>query len=194
MSDAATLAANRAIGRRVLLELWGEGKLEIADQLYAPGYIDHVARGPEPQRVSGPEGIKQAVTLFRTAFPDLTYSVEEEMAERDLVMTRFSARGTNLGPFLGHKPTGRVVTLPASTSTASSAAGSSSPGSTTARWPCSSRPRGAGQGTVRCDKPHQGIWRPRPESNRCARICSPLRNHSATWPCLGRLGEASLTK
>ena len=110
MSDAATLAANRAIGRRVLLELWGEGKLEIADQLYAPGYIDHVARGPEPQRVSGPEGIKLAVTLFRTAFPDLTYSVEEEMAERDLVMTRFSARGTNLGPFLGHKPTGRVVT------------------------------------------------------------------------------------
>jgi hypothetical protein len=47
LSDAATLAANRAIGRRVLLELWGEGKLEIADELYAPGYIDHVARGPE---------------------------------------------------------------------------------------------------------------------------------------------------
>jgi hypothetical protein len=28
-------------------------------------------------------------------------------------------------------------------------------------------------------------WRPRPESNRCARICSPLRNHSATWPICG---------
>jgi hypothetical protein len=78
------MAANRAIGRRVLLELWGEGKLEVANELYAPGYIDHVAGGPKPQRVSGPAGIKQAVTLFRTAFPDLTYSVEEEMAERDL--------------------------------------------------------------------------------------------------------------
>ena len=33
----------------------------------------------------GPEGIKQAGTLFRRAFPDLTYAVEEEMAERDLV-------------------------------------------------------------------------------------------------------------
>jgi predicted ester cyclase len=31
------------------------------------------------------------------------------MAERDLVMTRFSARGTNRGPFLGAPPTGRVV-------------------------------------------------------------------------------------
>jgi predicted ester cyclase len=110
VSDDATLAANRAIGRRVLLELWGQGKLELADALYAPDYVDHVARGPEPGRVSGPEGIKQAVTLFRTAFPDLTYTVEEELAERDLVMTRFSARGTNRGPFLGRPPTGRVVT------------------------------------------------------------------------------------
>jgi len=64
---------------------------------------------PEPARVSGPEGIKQAVMQFRIAFPDFTYSVEEELAERDLVMTRFAARGTNLGRFLGHKPTGRVV-------------------------------------------------------------------------------------
>jgi predicted ester cyclase len=110
LSDEATLAANRAIGRRVLLELWGQGKLELADELYAPDYVDHVARGPEPSRVSGPEGIKQAVTQFRRAFPDLTYAVEEEMAERDLVMTRFSARGTNLGSFLGAPPTGRVVT------------------------------------------------------------------------------------
>jgi predicted ester cyclase len=109
LSDAATLAANRAIGRRVLLELWSQGKLELADELYAPGYVDHVGRGPEPGRVSGPEGIKQAVTMFRTAFPDLQYTVEEEMAERDLVMTRFSARGTNRGPFLGAPPTGRVV-------------------------------------------------------------------------------------
>jgi predicted ester cyclase len=109
LNDAATLAANRAIGCRVLLELWSQGKLELADELYAPGYVDHVGRGPEPGRVSGPEGIKQAVTMFRTAFPDLQYTVEEEMAERDLVMTRFSARGTNRGPFLGAPPTGRVV-------------------------------------------------------------------------------------
>jgi hypothetical protein len=37
-----------------------------------------VGSGPEPSRVSGPEGIKQAVTTFRTGFPDLRYSVEEE--------------------------------------------------------------------------------------------------------------------
>ena len=64
----------------------------------------------EGSRVVGPEGIKQAVKLFRRAFPDLTYTVEEEMAERDLVWTRFSARGTHKGEFLGAPPTGRTVT------------------------------------------------------------------------------------
>jgi predicted ester cyclase len=57
----------------------------------------------------GPAGLKQAVMLFRNAFPDLHYTVHEEMAERDLVMTRFSARGTQTGPFLGAAPTGRTV-------------------------------------------------------------------------------------
>jgi predicted ester cyclase len=110
MSDDARRAANRLIGRRVLLELWGAGKLEVADELYSPDYVDHVAKGPESGEVRGPEGIKQAVMLFRTAFPDLTYTVHEEMAERDLVWTRFSARGTQQGPFLGVAPTGRVIT------------------------------------------------------------------------------------
>ena len=94
------LAANRATGRRVLLELWSQGKLDLADELYAPDYVDHVSRGPESEQVRGPDGIKQAVLLFRRAFPDLQYTVEEEMAERNLVMTRYSARGA---------PTGRVV-------------------------------------------------------------------------------------
>jgi predicted ester cyclase len=110
MSDQATLAANRLIGRRVLLELWGEGRLEVADELYAPNYVDHVSRGPESGEVMGPEGIKQAVTMFRRAFPDLHYMVHEGIAQGDLVMTRFSARGTQEGQFLGLAPTGRVVT------------------------------------------------------------------------------------
>ena len=60
------------------------------------------------QGLTGPAIGAYAAGLF-AAFPDLTYTVEDEMAERDLVLTRFAARGTNTGPFLGHKPTGRVV-------------------------------------------------------------------------------------
>jgi predicted ester cyclase len=109
MTDRATLEANRLIGHRVLLEIWSQGRLELADDLYAPDYVDHVARGPEPAEVQGPGGLKAAVTLFRTAFPDLQYSIDDDMAEGDLVMTRFSARGTHLGPFLGAAPTGKEI-------------------------------------------------------------------------------------
>lgn len=105
-----TLERNREIGRRVLEEMWGRGRTELADELYVPHYVDHVSRGPEAGTVSGPEGIKAAVQQFRAAFPDLAYTVEEILAERDLVMARFSARGTHEGEFLGLAPTGRVVT------------------------------------------------------------------------------------
>jgi predicted ester cyclase len=110
MSDETTLAANKLIGRRVLVELWGEGKLEVADELYATEYVDHVGRGPEASRVVGPTGIKQAVTLFRTAFPDLRYTVEAQIAEGELVLSRFSASGTQTGPFMGAPPSGKSVT------------------------------------------------------------------------------------
>jgi len=106
MPDATTLDANKEIGRRVLLEIWSEGRLDVIDELYAPDYVDHVNRGPEPEEVHGPGGLKAAVTMFRAAFPDLRYSIDDEMAERDLVMTRFSASGTHQGEFLGAPPTG----------------------------------------------------------------------------------------
>lgn len=60
---SATLEANKRIGRGVLLEIWGEGKLEVADELYAPEFVDHAPSGPEPQIACGPEGIKEAVSL-----------------------------------------------------------------------------------------------------------------------------------
>lgn len=108
--DEATIAVNKRIGRLVLEDMWGKGRLDIADAYYAPDYVDHVGKGPEAGEVRGAAGIKQAVTMFRTAFPDLTYTVEDEIAEGDLVMARFSARGTHLGTFLGVAPTGRTIT------------------------------------------------------------------------------------
>jgi predicted ester cyclase len=110
MATDATIEANKLIGRLVLEQMWGNGRLELADELYAPDYVDHVGKGPEPSEVKGVEGIKQAVVAFRTAFPDLSYTVEDEIAEGELVVARFSARGTHRGAFLGIEATGREVT------------------------------------------------------------------------------------
>ena len=110
METDPVLEANKEIGRRVLLEIWSQGRFDVIDDLYAPDYVDHVNRGPEPEEVHGPEGLKAAVTLFRSAFPDLQYTVDDVLAERDLVMTRFSASGTQRGEFLGAPPTYRRIT------------------------------------------------------------------------------------
>lgn len=110
MHEAGTVKANKRIGRLVLEQMWGEGRLELADQLYSDHYVDHVGRGPEPVEVKGVAGIKQAVTSFRNAFPDLSYTVEGQVAEGELIVSRFSARGTHRGTFLGVAPTGRTVT------------------------------------------------------------------------------------
>ena len=109
MGGPDSTEANRRIAHRVLEEIWGGGRIELIDELYAPGYVDHAPRGPEAEIVRGPQGLKEAVTLFRSAFPDLEYTVEETMAERDLTLARFSARGTLRGEFLGVAPTGREV-------------------------------------------------------------------------------------
>jgi predicted ester cyclase len=47
--------------------------------------------------------------MFRTAFPDLTYTVEAQVAEGELVLSHFSASGTQTGPFLGAPPSGKIV-------------------------------------------------------------------------------------
>ena len=106
--DTEALVAS--IGRRILGEVWGEGKLDVVDELLAPNYVDHTPRGPEPSSVQGAEGLKQAVTLFRDAFPDLTYRVDLQVVQDNLVATRFTATGTHTGMFQGIPPTGRRVT------------------------------------------------------------------------------------
>lgn len=50
---------------------------------------------------------------FFQAFPDLTVTVHDMMAERDLVETRLTCQGTHKGAIAGAVPTGRKVTFTA---------------------------------------------------------------------------------
>lgn len=103
-------AANASIARRILVDVWGGGDLAAVDTLVAPDYVDHTPSGPESTTVRGTAGIKEAVRMFRAAFPDLQYSVELQIVEGDMVASRFTATGTHLGNFEGRPPTGRRVT------------------------------------------------------------------------------------
>jgi steroid delta-isomerase-like uncharacterized protein len=98
----------KAIARREVDEIFTAGDLAVVDELYAADYIGHDPTRPEPIR--GPAGVKEQVSGYRTAFPDLQLTADEIVAEGDLVVTRWTATGTHEGELFGVTPTGRQVT------------------------------------------------------------------------------------
>jgi steroid delta-isomerase-like uncharacterized protein len=99
---------NKAIVRRILEEPW-KGNLGVVDELVASDYVGHDPASPEPLR--GPEGVKEFIATYRTAFPNARITVEQQLAEGDMVATRWSARGTHDGELMGIQPTGKQVTV-----------------------------------------------------------------------------------
>lgn len=103
------LDTNKAIARRLLLEPFGEGRLEAIDELVAPGYVGYDSAMPDP--ILGPDGLKRAARGYREAFTGLSIVIEDEVAENDRVVTRWTARGTHGGELFGLQPTGLDVTV-----------------------------------------------------------------------------------
>lgn len=88
--------ANKAVLNRFWDEAWTAGRLAVIDEIFHRDFVDHgLAPGLTLQ---GPEGAKEAVTQFRTAFPDLRLEVNHLVAEGDKVFTYWTARGTHKGP------------------------------------------------------------------------------------------------
>lgn len=93
--------------RTLLGKAMNENDTSQVDALVAPAYVNHDA----PVPVRGPEGFKQLVGMFRTAFPDLRVVVEDTFADGDLVGSRGAITGTHGGEFMGVPATGRPVSI-----------------------------------------------------------------------------------
>jgi predicted ester cyclase len=90
-------------------ELFTKGDLDAVDRYLDPGFVNHDA--PFPGAPPGPEGMRQAAALFKQATPDWHSDVEQMIAEDDIVVERFTARGTHTGVLMGVEPTGRPLVL-----------------------------------------------------------------------------------
>ena len=99
---------NKAVARRVLHEVVQKGNLDVVDELIAPEYRYSAPGNPE---VRGPEGYKQLVTMYRSAFPDMQMTEDDIVAEGDKVVTRWTARGTHRGELMGIPPTGKQINV-----------------------------------------------------------------------------------
>ena len=101
-------AENKEIARRFGADVWGRGDAAAIDELFAADVADHNAFPGQP---SGAEGVKQIVTLFRAAFPDLQITNEEILADGDRAVLRWSAQGTHEGELAGIPATGKRVRM-----------------------------------------------------------------------------------
>jgi len=97
---------NKALSRQAIEEAWNKGNLSIIDQVYAPDFLGHDPGSPIGE-LRGREGARQYVSAYRTAFPDAHITIEDQIAEGDKVVTRFTARGIQRGALPGIPPTGK---------------------------------------------------------------------------------------
>ncbi len=100
---------NKAIVRRAWEKVINQGNLAAADEIFAADYVYHTPGSPDLHGLE--EGVKQPVSMQRTAFPDIHFTVEDIIAEGDMVAHRWSAIGTHRGEFMGIPPTDSQVTM-----------------------------------------------------------------------------------
>ncbi len=98
---------NKAIARRIFEEIETQGNLNAADEVFSSDFVGHMPMGD----LHGPASMKQFVTSLRTGFPDLYSTVEDQVAEDDRVVTRFRARGTHRGEFMGVPASGKPMDI-----------------------------------------------------------------------------------
>jgi steroid delta-isomerase-like uncharacterized protein len=103
-----TTEDNKTIARRFFDEAVSNGNLEVVEDVCSPDYRVHAT-------LSGPDAIdldqmKDLVRSFRSSFPDARITIEDIVAEGDLVGARLMEQGTHAGEFRGIPPTGRRVT------------------------------------------------------------------------------------
>ena len=98
---------NKARIRRVIEEVYNRGDLALVDEVAASELVIHAGS----QDIRGREGAKQYVAALRAGFPDLRFTIEDQVAEGDMVVTRWTARGTHGGEFQGVPATGREVRM-----------------------------------------------------------------------------------
>jgi len=101
-----TTEQNQKAARRIVLELFNAGKLDLVDALFAPNFVDHAL---PPDVPPNREGFRMMLPILHTAFPDLQYTIEDQLAEGDRVAQRLTARGSMQGEFMGMPPTGKTA-------------------------------------------------------------------------------------
>jgi steroid delta-isomerase-like uncharacterized protein len=102
-------ADNHSIVRQLYEVIWNKRRLEVLSELVSPS---HALHGPNFSGSSiGPEAYKRQVALFLAGFPDLHWTIEDTVAEKEKVVVLWSFTGTHKGEFMGVPATNKKVSI-----------------------------------------------------------------------------------
>jgi serine phosphatase RsbU (regulator of sigma subunit) len=112
-TNVSAAEENKAIFRRYAEEVGNQQNFELVDEIFEQRYISHQPDGTT--LVRGPEDVKRFHREFHSAFSNFHINIEEQIAEGDKVVSRYTMRGTHQRAFRGMAPTGKEVELKAVT-------------------------------------------------------------------------------
>ena len=98
---------NKVLHRRFLEEVMNQRNLALVDELCVPDMVLHNAS----TTIQGREPYKQYLSMILAGGSDLHVTIEDQIAEGDKVVTRYTTRGTHQEPFMGIPPTGKHITV-----------------------------------------------------------------------------------
>jgi len=120
-NDVANVASNyceiqeektmsmRSVIEELINQGMNEGNLEVVDNTITSDMVHTLVGAPD---MHGPEGIRQYITLLRTAYPDLHQKIEEIICEGDTAVVRLLLTATHQGDLRGLAPTGNKINMP----------------------------------------------------------------------------------
>src|SRR5690242_1827650 len=103
-----TIKANKSLIRQYIEDVWGRGDSAADERLLALDYVDHT---PPPGISPDRAGHRENLRIFRAAFPDAHFTIDDLVAEGGTVVVRWTMRATQQGPFYGIGATNKPCTL-----------------------------------------------------------------------------------
>src|SRR5215203_1806617 len=101
---------NKEKARRLMEEAFGQGNTNVIDEVLHSEFVCYDPNS-ESGEIRGADTIKGEIEYFRNAVPDLTYTVEDQVAEGDKVVTRYTASGTHQGEIFGVAGSGKHIEM-----------------------------------------------------------------------------------
>jgi len=102
-----TIEANKELVRRFVEEIFVDGRAAAVDELLADDFVGHTW----PSTGDGKADLKRAIERTRQALADVTFTIEDLIAEDDRVAVRLTASARQVGEFMGRPASGRTYTI-----------------------------------------------------------------------------------